>query len=214
MAGETLLGGGTFVGQQQPQQSAQQQQAPQSAQAQAPTLKTTNDEHIVETANFEPFQDHTEGLYGESAGMGAPLDNYASVLDAPFETLAFKARFDGDHDRAAEITKTGHDLNTLFVENRVPSGMAKEFASTFVEFMNAPLTAAEAEGLGQRTMADLSKVYRKDLDKNLAGARRVIDEFDRRIPGLKKTLSETGMGSHKAIVTQAIHIARRKGYVK
>lgn len=164
--------------------------------------------------NCVPYRDLSIEIYGRSGCVGDPLDDYSRILNSAFDGAAHSARSEGETERAAQMDKAVRELNSVFVESKTPSGLVKEFAAAFKDHIDRPRTADQVERVTEQTMADLGKLYGKDFDKNLAGARRIIDELDRRMPGLKETLSSTGLGSNKTIVNQAIHLARIKGYVK
>jgi len=53
-----------------------------------------------------------------------------------------------------------------------------------------------------------------DYDKMLSGAKRVLSEAARKVPGMMDMVNNSGLGSDEKTIIQLAHVARRRGYLK
>lgn len=161
----------------------------------------------------KPVDTQAKAIFGE-ANDGSVLENYGPVVSPVFEQEAFKARFDGNHDEALEIDKAAQGLNDVFKDFEVGENLAKGIMQETSDYLRNQRSEETIIQTEDDTMAVLREKYGADLEKNLAGARRVIREAGRQVPNLIQVLERTGLGNSLKVVENCIVTARKKGYVK
>ena len=71
------------------------------------------------------------------------------------------------------------------------------------------MNESQLEAYGQAEFTKLEQAYGKDLDAKLQTAARMIDELDKKTPGLKNLLKTKGIGDNAMVVNMLIDQARR-----
>jgi hypothetical protein len=151
---------------------------------------------------------------GETLYGGDTLDSYEPFISPVLEQEAHKARFDGNHEEAMTIDKASRELNTVFKEYEVSGIVSKEIMVEAGNYLSNPRSEEAIIHAEDETRTVLAEKYGDDLDKNLAGARRVVNEIGKRVPNFIHVLERTGLGNSQKVIEGCIQIARKKGYVK
>lgn len=159
------------------------------------------------TTRIEPGVE--EVIYG-----GNVLDSYEPIIAPVFEQEAFKARFEGNHEEALTIDKAAQELGTVFKEYEVTDLLAKEIMLEAGDYLRAQRSETAIMNEEESTFKALSEKYGDDLNKNLAGARRVAHEIGKRIPNFINTLERTGLGNNLKVGEALIQLASKKGYIR
>lgn len=156
----------------------------------------------------QPAQAQAEGAKDEPATLSykdaAPFD--ARELTSFFDQTALDAIKNGDRERAAELGQAGKVLTAEFKTAGTPSGFVNEALRAFNDASYSGVTEAPEAILSQ-----LSQEFGPTLESDLAAARALIIELDRKAPGLIQSLEHTGAGNDPRLIRQAIREAKRRG---
>lgn len=155
-----------------------------------------------------------EKIAGEALYGGDVLDSYEHIISPVLEQEAFKARFDGNHEEALTINKASRELGTVFKEYAVSDNLAKDIMTEAGDYLREQRSDEAILNTEEATMKALQEKYGDDLNKNLAGARRVAQEINKRVPNFFHVLDRTGLGNSLKVAEGLIQSARNKGYVK
>jgi len=71
-----------------------------------------------------------------------------------------------------------------------------------------------ADGYRGQIDTGLRRVWGADYERNLAGARALVETIERERPGLVEWLEGTGLGNHPTMIRMAADLARKRGLVK
>ncbi|BBF92846.1 hypothetical protein [Blastochloris tepida] len=142
-------------------------------------------------------------------------DAAARDVTDTFGSFAISAANDGDMERCHALQAAGE---TLLADVREAGGLASDLAEAlgYVKAAAdrfAPATEEENQAGMAKALATL-QAERTDhaaLEGDLAAARRLIVEMDRRTPGLIEQLELTGAGNDPRLIKAAIKEARRRG---
>lgn len=167
-----------------PASSAGQGQAPQPAQAQG-----------------EDGKDDPATLTYQDA---APFD--AKEATSFFDQRALAAMQDGNRDNAAEWSAAG---KALVADMKAAGADAEGFNEALRAFNDASYSGVTEAP--EAILSQLSKEFGPTLEADLAAARALIIELDRKAPGLIDSLEHTGAGNDPRLIRQAIREAKRRG---
>ncbi len=130
----------------------------------------------------------------------------ARELTSFFDQTALAAIQDGDRERAAELGQAGKALVDEFATAGTPSETVSDALRAYQDAAYSGVTEAP-----EAIMAQLSQEFGPSLEADLAAARQLIIELDRKAPGLIDDLNATGAGNDPRIIRAAISEARRRG---
>ncbi|NJL06807.1 MAG: hypothetical protein HC900_00020 [Methylacidiphilales bacterium] len=131
-------------------------------------------------------------------------------------SFAISAFNDGDADRGRALQAASV---SLLEDVKASGGLASDLAEALGYFREAsdrftPATEEENQAGMAKALAAL-QAERTDhaaLDSDLAAARRLIAEMDKKTPGLIEQLELSGAGNDPRLIRAAIKEARRRGY--
>lgn len=161
----------------------------------------------------KPVNAQANTIFGEAMD-GTVLNDYAPVIEPVFNAEAEKARSEGNFEQALEIDKAAQTMSSVFKEMSVGDNLAKDIMLETSDYLRNQRSEEAIIATQESTISTLREKYGNDLDKNLAGARRVIQEAGKQVPNLIQVLERTGLGNSLKVVQNAITIARNRGYVK
>jgi hypothetical protein len=160
-----------------------------------------------------PVDSQSTAIYGENM-EGSVLEDYAPVISPILENEAFKARYDGNHEEALTIGTAGRELNAAFVDYEIGGNLAKDIMNEAGEFLTNARSEEQILGMEDASMVFLTVKYGADLNKNLAGAQRVVAEIGKRVPNFIHVLERSGLGNSPKVIEACIQSARKKGYIR
>lgn len=155
-----------------------------------------------------------EKIAGEVLYGGIVLDSYEPIISPVLEHEAYRARFDGNHEEALTINKAAQELGTVFKDYEVTDLIARDVMLVAGDYLRAQRSDEAIMNEEEATMKALREKYGDNLDKTLAGARRVAQEIGKSVPNFIHVLERTGLGNSLKVGEALIMSARKKGYIK
>jgi hypothetical protein len=166
-----------------------------------------------ERTGQNPPEDPLESLY-QDGGEGDPPSTYDPHLNELFDGQEKKARIDHDHQQLEVLSVARKGMEAVLKEFKVGDSAAKSIMITARNYVDNPRTFEQIEAASVVTSKDLKEKWGADFDKMMAGAKRVLSEAARKVPGLMDMVNNTGLGNDKKTIIALANAARRKGYVK
>jgi hypothetical protein len=147
-------------------------------------------------------------------GEGDPPITYDPNLDALFDGHEKEARINHDHQQLSALASGRKGIEAILKQHAVGGSAAQSLMLTAKDFIESPRSPEQIAAANIVTSKALKAKWGGDYDKMLSGAKRVLSDAARKVPGLMDTFNNTGLGSDEKTIILLANAARRKGYVK
>lgn len=166
-----------------------------------------------------PFQkiegDPAEKLYGGRLDEGDPPEcGYEPHLEELFSGQEKEARMNHDDQRLESLAVGRKGLEEVLKHFSVGDSGAKSLCLKARFYSEKSMSPEQIAAANVVTSNALKERYGGDYDKMLSGAKRVLSEAARKVPGLMDFFNNTGLGSDEKTIIQLANVAKRKGYIK
>ncbi len=148
-------------------------------------------DHILATDQVDPL---ATKLYGNPGGDPGGLSEIRTALSSGgFESIAYQARFGGDHAFAQELDKSRDTLAGAMRELGFSRDAAGEIGGIVKQYFDKP-RSKESAGKGFETgLEQLEKKWGGEFEANLAGAVELLGTLRKKDPSFSNFLAHTGM---------------------
>lgn len=147
---------------------------------------------------------------GSPPGDGG-VDAYGPVLNAVFDGLEYRARFDGDEQEIAELRQDKQALGRAFASLKVGEGAARELLALVRDYNGNPRDEKSAAAENSRTVEILKDTWGDDAPRMARAAQEVVSRIDSYVPGFARFIAGSGAGNNAALLKRlaAIGVSKR-----
>ena len=170
-----------------------------------------------EIAPFKKIEgDPSEILYGGRIEEGDPPGEggYECHLVELFSGQEREARMNHDDKQLESLAAGRKNLESVLKDFSLGDSGAKSLCLKARYFIDNPMSPEQIAAANIVTSNALKSKWGGDYDRMLSGAKRVLSDAARKVPGLMDIVNNTGLGSDESAITLLANVARRKGYVK
>jgi hypothetical protein len=147
---------------------------------------------------------------GDPPGEGG----YESHIDELFSSQEREARIAHDDKQLESLAVGRKNLEAVLKDFSVGDSGAKSLMLTARFYTENPMSPEQIAAANIVTSNALKAKWGGDYDKMLSGAKRVLSEAARKVPGMMDMVNNSGLGSDEKTIIQLAHVARRRGYLK
>jgi hypothetical protein len=147
-------------------------------------------------------------------GEGDSPSTYDPHIETLFSGQEKDARINHDHPRLEALAAGRKSMEAVLKQFDVGDSTAKNLMITARDYVDNPRTSEQIEAANIVTRKALEEKWGSEYGKMIAGAKRVLSEAARKVPGLIDTFNNTGLGSDEMTIITLANAARRKGYIK
>jgi hypothetical protein len=152
-----------------------------------------------------------EMLYGSPGGEPGGLSEIETALSSGgFESIAYQARFDGDHAFAKEVDQSRGVLAGSMRELGFSRDSASQIAGIVKTYFDKPRSKEAAEKGFETALEALEKRWGGDFEANMAGAVELLGTLRAKDPAFSNFLASTGMQGDERLLRILGEVARHR----
>jgi len=165
-------------------------------------------DHILATDQVDPI---AEKLYGLPGGEPGGLSEIRTALSSGgFESIAYQARFGGDHAFAKELDQSRDTLAGAMREVGFSRDAAGEIAGIVKQYFDKPRSKESAEKGFEAALESLEKKWGGDFEANMAGAVELLGTLRSKDPSFGNFLAHSGMQGDERLLRILGETARHR----
>jgi hypothetical protein len=165
-------------------------------------------DHILATDQADPI---ATKLYGLPGGEPGGLSEIRTALsNGGFESIAYQARFGGDHAFAKELDQSRDTLAGVMREVGFSRDAAGEIAGIVKQYFDKPRSKESAEKGFETALEALQKRWGGDFEANLAGAVELLGTLRKKDPAFSNFLAATGAQNNERLLEILGETARHR----
>lgn len=144
-------------------------------------------------------------------GAGDAPTSYDPHLAGFFDAKEMEASTLNQHELKEQLQTARKQLDGVLSEYQVGDSAARQMFSTVDGYIKSPRSPEAMDQERESTMASLEKKWGAETSSRIAIAQRVLNELDRKVPGLADSLVNTGAANNADLIIHLSNLGKQHG---
>ena len=144
-------------------------------------------------------------------GAGDPATSYDSQLNSVFDSRILDASVLDQPELKEQLQTARKQLDAVLRDFEVGGSAAQQMFAAADSYFKSPRSPEAMDQEREKTMAALDLKWGNETKSMISTAQRVLDEIDKKVPGLADSLVESGAANNADLIIHLANLGKKHG---